>query len=196
MERLRGGRGSDTHAGEVASSGDRLTEGLTPDQKALLEHPGRRGLIALLRRAPGLNKNSLAQALGEYPNTIEYHLQKLEEAGLVTIRKGEQGREKVCFLPGQEHLWEDDRTRILFGRRPVREIALYIAENAGATSRRIAQAVDLSPITVRHHLETLSNYDLIDRQRAGRSFHYQAQPSLNAWVEEVGQGYDRPWLRD
>lgn len=172
--------------------GDR---GDVPDfvKDELLEHPLRRGIVETLAETPGMNKLQLCRALDTYPNLVDFHLEQLHDARLVVTRPGAQGNEILCFLWEDAELWENPRTRVLFGRRPIRDVGLYLAENPGTKTRQIAEDLGISPVTVRHHLRTLRDHDLVDRYRAGRRFLYAAGEDLETWASELGSVFERPW---
>jgi DNA-binding transcriptional ArsR family regulator len=158
---------------------------------SLLENPVRRRIVERLDETPGLNNNQLSKRVGVPWNLLRFHLQRLADAGLVVVREGVRGEQKVCFLAKDEHLWERDETRVLFGRRSNREVALIVARNPGATVAEIAEAVDLTDVTVRYHLETLRDHGLVERIRTGRSYDHHPTEALKAWVDEVGEVFER-----
>lgn len=160
----------------------------------LLEHPLRRAIVGLLADRPGMNKNQICAELGTGGHQLDHHLDQLEHrGGLVVTRESAQDQEVLCFLAEDERLWEDERTRILFGRRQKRSVALFVAENPGATTREIAQAVRLSACTVRHHLRTLRAHGLVEGYRTGRARVYEPAQRLERWACEVGGDFERPW---
>lgn len=159
--------------------------------EALLRNPHRQRIVELLTQAPGMNKNQLAEALGIYANALDFHLERMEEMGLVHLRESPRGREIVCFTADNVDLWEDERTRVLFGRSPVQRVAIYLAENPGASTADIASALDVSPVTVRHHLRTLEESELVQRLRIGRDVIYSAVPEVARLIDEASLVWDR-----
>jgi DNA-binding transcriptional ArsR family regulator len=97
------------------------------------------------------------------------------------------------FLAEDEELWEDENTRILFGRRQKRAVGLLLADKPGASTREIAEALMLSPDTVRYHLRTLMAHELVERYPSGQTNLYEPAEALVQWAREVGDGFDRPW---
>lgn len=174
--------------------GSKPTEVPDAVRERVLEHPTREAIVDLLEARPGMNKNQLCETLDLHSNLLNFHLRKLQDINAVATRPSAQDREILCFLREDLGLWENDSTRILFGRSPVRHVGLFLADNPGASTREVADALRMSPVTVRHHLRTLLDFDLIQRFRAGRVFVYQPDEELEAWVADVGQGFERPWL--
>lgn len=162
-------------------------------QEALLRNEVRARIVRELGRTPGLNKNQLRERLDVHPNLVQFHVERLEEGGLVVTKPSAQGKEVLCFREEDTHLWEDESTRILFGRRRSRQVALYVSDNPGAPTSEIAAFLDLSPVTVRHHLRTLIEHDLVERVRLGRKVEYHPQPRLQDWDQALGDRYERPW---
>lgn len=171
-------------------------EGRVPEsvKQRLLEHPKRQEIVDLLSERPGMNKNQICEELDVAGNVLDHHLDKLENQGqLVAVLDSALENEKLCFLMEDVDLWKDETTRILFGRRRSRAVAMYLAENPGRTTKEIAEALRISPVTVRHHIRTLRQYGLIHRFSAGEQKVYEPDETLESWVEEVGEAFDRPW---
>lgn len=157
------------------------------------DHPVREQILDLVGDRPGLNKHQVAQALGLHDNVVEHHLGRLTQAGAVVLRDASRERETLVFRTEDADLWDDERTRILFGRAAKRNIALYLADHSGAMTQEIAEALGLSPVTIRHHLRVLREHDLVQRHRAGRTFRYEPGEVLDAWIERAGDGFPRTW---
>lgn len=162
-------------------------------QEALLRNPHRQAIVDQLKRTPGVNKNVLATSLDIGRSSLDFHVDRLRRADILVTKPGLKGRQRVCFLQRDEHLWEDPKTRILFGGAPARNVALYIAENPGATVEDLSKALGRSESTVRHHLKALREHGLVDTIRIGRTHEHHPQPSLLEWTCEVGGGFERPW---
>lgn len=150
---------------------------------ALLRNPVRSKIMTLLKRKPGMNRSQLARRLNMHENAIGFHLDRLIKAHLVVTRPGWDGREILCFTADNVSLWEQPETRILFGRGPPRKVARYLAEHPGTGTRQVAEALGLSANTVRRHLRTLEENDLVQRMRVDREVIYHAQPALVRWFE-------------
>lgn len=175
-----------------AASEEEWREKLSGIQAALLRNPVRRRIVEQLTRTPGLNKNQLCNELDILPNLLDFHLQRLEDYGIIVTRSSAQGREILCFLREDRELWKDEELRIMFGRRSTRAIGRFIAENPGADTNEIADAVGLSEVTVRHHLRTLRDHDMVQRIRLGRSFEYHPSDLLEEWNDLVGHAFPCP----
>jgi DNA-binding MarR family transcriptional regulator len=56
-------------------------------------------VIDTLKRKPGLTQKELARFLGQKPQTINYNIKVLDQAGLITVEK--KGRKTTCFAVEQ-----------------------------------------------------------------------------------------------
>lgn len=140
-----------------------------------------------------MNKNQIRREVGVGLRVLDQHLQKLLSEDVVVRRPSAQGKEHLYFRPEDQDLWENEATRIMFGRREARDVGLYVAEHPGATSKEIAEAIGKTPMTARHHLRTLRDHGIVTSADAGRKVEYHPLRELRRWVEEHGEVYDRPW---
>jgi DNA-binding transcriptional ArsR family regulator len=176
--------------------------GLPPDdefdpvQRSALRQPKRRAVFELVARTPGLNKNQVARRLG-FPRTTTYHhIERLEAYDLLVLVDGAREYEVLCFHPEHEDLAEDDDTRLLYGQSPVRHVALYVIDDPGATTTDLVESMDNAPRTVQRHLSTLIEYGLVVRHRFEDGVEYHPSEVLEAWADEVGDRYRRPWTAE
>lgn len=167
-------------------------EDLDPAQRKALEHSTRRAIVEVLAEMPGLHKAELARRVGVDPSTLDHHLDLLAWVELVVEKEGVRDNEVVCFLVEDEHLWDLASTRILYGRAPVRQVALYVTANPGATSEEVGRAFGRAPGTARGHLRTLCENELVSKLVLERT-HYFPTETLAEWVGTVGGGYPRSW---
>lgn len=162
-------------------------------KESLLRSPVRKRILRQLRETPGLNRNQLCEKLGLSENNLRFHMERLEDRGLIEILPSIRDKEQLCFLTEDKHLWDDEDTRILFGRCSTRHIAIYIAQNPAASTSSIADAIGRKNVTVRHHLCKLEDRDLIERVRVGRAVEYHPTEPLTDWTDELADAYDCPW---
>lgn len=148
--------------------------------------------MELLANQPGLNKSQIARELDRQLNTIRHHLNRLEVVDLIEMRDSPRGREVVCFLPSQLHLWQEPKTRILFGGSRVTEVARHVVDAPGSTTREIGEALGLSRGGVHRHLTTLREASLVFRFRIGAAYRYYPQSELQEWSESVEESLPSP----
>lgn len=153
----------------------------------LLEDDNRRALYDQAEKTPGLNITQLSQAIDIPRTTASYHLARLEANDLLTLYTNtERGNEKLCFLPHHAHLYNDEKTRPLFGAQRTRRIARYIAHNPGATIQEIARAFEVTYGAIKHHTDRLRELDLIHRTRTGGSYRHEPTHVLTIWEQDIG----------
>lgn len=159
----------------------------------MLSHPVRAKIVGTIEAKPGMNKNQICRALDLHFNLLEHHLARLEDAGLTVTLPSAQGQETLVFAAEDADLWENPRTRILYGRSPTRHVGLYVADNEGASTKEIARAIGRSTVTIRHHLGTLEEHRLVLRYKAGRSHLFAPSEELEDWAVHHGPSFSRPW---
>ena len=158
-------------------------------QEVLLRNATRQRIMDLLARSPGMNKHQLAQVLGINPHAVDFHVRRLVEYGLAETRPGPTNdREALCFTKDNVNLWDDESTRILFGRGVPRRVAAHLSKNPGANVVELSQALSLSVTTVRRHLRILQQAELVQQMRIHRDVIYHAEPELAAWIRMTGDG--------
>lgn len=165
-------------------------------KEQLLHNETRRRIYDLITELPGLNKNLVAKGSGISLSLADFHITRMEEPGILVTKPAAKEGETLCFRAEDVHLWEDPQTRILYGRSPTRNVALYLAENPGTSTEEICEAVEVSDTTVRYHLRSLRHRCLACLQRLDRRVVYHPQDALLDWVEEVGNRFPKPWETD
>jgi DNA-binding MarR family transcriptional regulator len=62
-------------------------------------------IIACITNHPGMTQKEIAQLLGQKPQTVNYNIKVLDQAGLIDVEK--KGRKTTCYpAPDAEHLGE------------------------------------------------------------------------------------------
>lgn len=146
--------------------------------RQLLRHEVRQEILRLLAERPGMNQHQLSQELGVNHNVVVYHVKRMQRFGLLETRPGVRQRETLCFRPEDVSLWDVESTRFLLGRAPALGVAQFLAANPGAEANAISQALGLTVPTVRRHLNTLEEEELVQRFRVDRKVLYHAEPEL------------------
>ncbi len=166
------------------SSWDR-SYGEEPAAESLLGNPLRAEMVALLRERPGTNKLRLAKAMGTEIKHIDFHLQRLVKAGLVDVRRG-RGPETLCFMKEDVHLWDNEASRVFFGRGSSLNVAAFLSDRPGLSAPEIAEGLGISVYSARRHIRILQECELVRRSRVDQSIVYHAAPSLIDWIEQIG----------
>lgn len=155
------------------------------DPTAPFDHPRRRLIYETVQEAPGLNWNQLQRKTGLSVGALMFHLDRLEDGGVVLRRPSTSDNEVLFFTPDNEELWRDPRTRILFGNPATRRIARTLSELADASVKEIARELDLTPAAVRYHMSKLRDKELVQQEREGRQVNYRPVGALDEWFRTM-----------
>lgn len=141
------------------------------DSDNVLEHPLRAGILETVKGRPGIHLRELSQVHDTAVTNTQWHLRKLEMAGLVRTQKvsgrrlyyptqgGIQSRE----LALQNAATRNPNAESIFG---------YIQGHAGCNQRGLAEALEMNPGTVRWHLRRLEEAGLIRAMADGANTRY------------------------
>jgi DNA-binding transcriptional ArsR family regulator len=116
---------------------------------------------------------------------VRHHLEILQEAGKVRRRKGERADEVLFFTDENEGLWQIEEGRALFGHETRRSVASHVASTPEASASEIAQALDLDPETIRYHVETLLEQDLVEQVNETPPRRVMATEPLKDWLDAM-----------
>lgn len=161
-----------------------------------LDHPNRQAIHDILQDTPGRTKNDMRRRLNINAETFNHHYQILENNDVVTTEESHRKNEHLCFIKGDEELLDDANTSILYGHPATRNNALVVHENPGCTMQQVAEILDVCPSAPRHHLLTLVDNDLIERETVDRSHRFYPTEKLQDWVHKTGRHFERPWEQD
>lgn len=126
---------------------------------ALLEHPARKSLLALVHEVPGITIARAAQQMGCDYKTAQYHADRLIADGHIGVHLN--GRQR-CLFPNALPFTRETRAALLVERRPV--------------AHRFLEVLREGP---------LPRHDLVRRVPVGRTAAWRALRELQAhgWVE-------------
>ncbi|MFC7240654.1 winged helix-turn-helix transcriptional regulator [Saliphagus sp. GCM10025317] len=147
------------------------------DDSDPLENDHRRTVFETITEEPGLYLSALSDRSGVALSTVRHHVRVLEDENLLTSVKvggkrryfpieadGVDGMDGVGGTDGADH----ERYAIL--AEPARRRVLEeLAALEHASNGRLAEALDLDPSTVSHHLTTLEEAGFVVRERDGRA---------------------------
>jgi DNA-binding MarR family transcriptional regulator len=141
------------------------------DRGNVLEHPMRKQLLDSIRTQPGIHLRELAGAHGTAVTNTQWHLRKLEQAGLVKTQKVQGRRLYYPVQGGQESRLKAIENAAL--RNPNAErVTEYLAANAGCNQRAVAEGLGMNPGTVRWHLRKLESAGLVRVIQDGHHARY------------------------
>ncbi|MHA1681190.1 MAG: winged helix-turn-helix transcriptional regulator [Promethearchaeota archaeon] len=146
-------------------------------RKALLLHPIRRAIFKIICENPGSYFYDLTKEFGtssdnpSSPATVQWHLRKLMNAGLIdTVKHGG----KRVFYPKGLRDKEVEKAYTILRNETAREIFLYIVNHENAYQKQIAAAIrdGVHHDTVRWHTQRLAEVGLIEERSEGRMVKY------------------------
>lgn len=146
------------------------------DGGSALDHPARAKVDEVVTRLPGLHVAEIARRVDSPESTVRYHARVLErETHVRTASVRNTVRLYPAGTPSEDFelyaaLRDDSRSRVLRA----------IARREPASVTTLAEDVDRAASTVSHHLGTLEEAGLIERERTGQS----VQVSLGSRVRE------------
>jgi DNA-binding transcriptional ArsR family regulator len=153
-------------------------------KKSLMMNPLRRAIFAQLSRRPGLPSGEIAQNLKTSRANINWHLDKLVQAHLLSkVRVG--GR--WAYLPANLLSEEEVPLFCVLGNAMTHKVYLTVRQRPGVSQDGLSKAVGLSRQDLSWHLGKLSRVGLITTVQDGRFRRYRA--SLH--FDELAQGHSK-----
>lgn len=148
----------------------------------MLDNEVRAKLHELVSENPGLALQELCKLSGAGWGTTVYHLQRLEQAGLVTSKK--QGHHRRFYTVGEVDRRDVDALGILRNETP-QAIARYLLESPGCNQKDVCEALGISPSLAHKHLKRLEAQNLVSTERQWRSVHYTPDPKLSELLAQT-----------
>jgi DNA-binding transcriptional ArsR family regulator len=154
---------------------------LVQKRKALLLHPIRREIFKIIVESPGSYFYDLTKAFGDEstnpssPATVQWHLRKLINAGLIDTVK--HGGKRVYYPKGLRDK-EVEKAYTILRNKTAKEIFQFIVNNENAYQKQIASAIrdGVHHDTVRWHTQRLAEVGLIEERSEGRMVKYSIGP--------------------
>ncbi|HME52877.1 MAG TPA: hypothetical protein VKM55_11715 [Candidatus Lokiarchaeia archaeon] len=150
-------------------------------RKALLLHPIRREIFKIIVENPGSYFYDLTKEFGDdstnpsSPATVQWHLRKLINAGLIDTVK--HGGKRVYYPKGLRDK-EVEKAYTILRNKTAKEIFQFIVNNENAYQKQIASAIrdGVHHDTVRWHTQRLAEVGLIEERSEGRMVKYSIGP--------------------
>lgn len=152
-------------------------------RRADLAHPTRSRLLAYLTENPGASMTDAARHLGLHRNAIAHHLRILSSHDKITIRR--QGRRSLVFPAGIEDPQKQDLMGVL-RQATCRDVLAAVASDPSVSWRALAQALGVTPHTVRWHVKRLEDMGLMHVERRLGGHHAQLHPAAADLLEQAG----------
>jgi predicted transcriptional regulator len=132
------------------------------DTDGVLDQRTREAVYAAIRESPGADLATLAGSVGVTKSTVRYHVDVLREAGLV----------EAAEIGGALRVAPAEMNADLAAATsaaPTSAVLEAVTENEPASVREVSAATGRAPSTVSHHLSTLADRGLVERERAGEA---------------------------
>ena len=163
------------------------------DRENVLDHPMRRLLLEAIQSRPGVHLRELASRHDTAVTNTQWHLRKLEQAGLVKTQKVQGRRLYYPVQGGQESRTKAIENAAL--RNPNAErVSDYLAANAGCNQRMLAEALGMNPGTVRWHLRKLESAGLVRVIHEGSQARYFLMKAVTRGIARPAGA--RPAMRE
>jgi predicted transcriptional regulator len=153
------------------------------DKHNVLEHPMRQSLLDVVEGSPGVHLRDLAQRHDTAVTNTQWHLRKLEMAGLVKTEKV-QGRRLYYPTRGGTASKEKAIQNAAMQNPNAQRIADFLAAAPGINQRSLAEALDMNPGTVRWHLRKMESANIVRCVQDGtqsRYFPVGSKSTAGAW---------------
>ncbi|NPA76431.1 MAG: winged helix-turn-helix transcriptional regulator [Candidatus Diapherotrites archaeon] len=139
------------------------------EQRELLLLDTRQRILEAIYRKPGLHFRELARATGLATGQLEYHIYRLEKAGLI---RAEKDGKYTRYYPPMDYEESVKEVLKLLNRPRVKEILEFVAENEPARTEDISKYVGLSQSATLWHLRKLVDAGVLAESKDGREKRY------------------------
>ena len=177
LDRLRTTVASSNQARDAERAGDRRVE--RADADGVLEQSTRAAVYRAIRDAPGGTLHDVADAVGVTTSTARYHARVLREADLVDAARVSGA---LRFAPADA----DVELHAVLSADGTGAVIDAVAEHEPASVTELARATDRAPSTVSHHLSSLEDRGLVERERAGETVVTTLAPATRTALSTDG----------
>ncbi|MUV61821.1 ArsR family transcriptional regulator, partial [Halobacterium sp. CBA1126] len=120
---------------------------------------------AHVREDPGVHFNAVVRATDLAPGQVQYHARRLVRAGDLAV---ERVAGRTHYFPPEYGDWE--RGVVALARRETARDALYYLLDEGPSRPAdVADGVGVARSTLEHHLDELTDRDVVDKRRDERN---------------------------
>src|SRR5688572_14891122 len=158
------------------------------DRENVLEHPMRQALLQTVQEHPGVHLRELAGRHSTAVTNTQWHLRKLEMAGLVKTQKV-QGRRLYYPVQGGQQARAKALENAALANPNAEALSNFLSAHAGCNQRALVDGLQMNPGTVRWHLRRLEEAGLVRSIQEGaqtRYFLMRASERASAGAPAVG----------
>lgn len=134
-----------------------------------LELESRREIYAAIEETPGAHFRQLLDQLDYAQGTLQYHLRKLADDGVLEI--SEDGK-YTRYYPAGEFDDADQLVMNALRRTYSRRIIAHLLADGPLTTSALSDRLDKSASTVSWHLSQLGDAGLVEKEREGQAVYY------------------------
>lgn len=181
LDRLRPTVASPSQARDAEGADERSSDRPVQrdDADGVLEQPTRAAVYRAIRDAPGGTLNGIADAVGVTKSTARYHARVLRDAGLVDAARVSGA---LRFAPADA----DVELHAVLRADGTGAVLDAVARHEPASVTELARATDRAPSTVSHHLSSLEERGLVERERAGEAVVTSLAPATRTAMPADG----------
>ncbi len=155
------------------------------DKHNVLDHPMRQSLLDVVESQPGVHLRDLATRHETAVTNTQWHLRKLEMAGLVKTEKV-QGRRLYYPTRGGTAAKEQAFQNAAMQNPNAQKIIDYLQGHPGTNQRSLAEALDMNPGTVRWHLRKMESANIVRCVQDGTQSRYFPVQQITAGAWDTG----------
>jgi predicted transcriptional regulator len=130
----------------------------------------RKKIFDYISNNPGVHLRKISRDINIHLSTLRYHLDYLEEEGLISSKKEDNLR--IYYASGKLNPLEKILTPLLQQKR-FRDIIIALIEAPDLTSSQLAQKFSLSPSTTSKYMNILEKRDIVSHEKIGREKRYR-----------------------
>lgn len=145
----------------------------------------RREIFARVEATPGIHFRHLLEQVDYAQGTLQYHLRRLADDGLVEV--ADDGQYTRYYPAGSF----DERDRDVMNalrRKYSRRVIAHLLSDGALTTGELSDRLEKSPSTISWHLSKLAESGLVTKERDGRAVHYElADPDRARYLYVIHQ---------
>ncbi|WP_292488818.1 winged helix-turn-helix transcriptional regulator [Methanoculleus sp. 10] len=151
-------------------------------KRTALGHETRTAIYDHIRTHPGIRPATLAEDLGINRGTLRYHLEKLQEVGMIVTTA--VGGQTGYFENRQKYSVLEAKVLIPLKNPKTRELLFALLENPRMSRRQLAERLGITPSSVSWHIRRLEGDRIILREKTGGEVRYTLSGEAAAFVGE------------
>ena len=137
------------------------------EDSEVLQHPLRSQVFQVIQASPGIHASELTRRVGTGWGTIVHHLDRLEKAKLVTVRR--VNNQKCYFEAGGKVSRQDMAVASAVRSDSASQIAAFVSTHPMTNQKEMAAELGISPALASFHVKKLVALGVLDKVRQGKA---------------------------